>query len=229
MVSAEDGLSTVPPLVIELFGHPGAGKSTLARAAVADSRRRTNAGLGAAWKSQSKLAKGRLVGRTILDGACLGNAIKFAIGVRLFRGDSLPRLGRLMVKGHWIRSQRQRLLLEEGHLQELWSILYSAGRRDPDPQLLAPLVRCLYRGVDARIVFLELDPENALQRIRARKHGKSRLDRLAEVELRKQLIERAQLPHQLVDAARLAGLQVEQLDASLPIETTVGQLQALMK
>ena len=92
MVSAEDGLSTDPPLVIELFGHPGAGKSTLARAAVADSRRRTNAELGAAWKSQSKLAKGQLVGRTILDGACLGNAIKFAIGVRLFRGDSLPGL-----------------------------------------------------------------------------------------------------------------------------------------
>lgn len=216
-------------MLIELFGHPGAGKSTLARAALADSDRRATASLGAAWKKQSSLAKGLLVGRAILDGACLGSAMRLATSGRLFRGDSLPRLVRLVIKSHWIRSQKEPLLLEEGHLQELWSVLYSAGRLDPDPQLLAPLIRCLYRGVDAQLVFLDVDPESAFQRIRTRKHGKSRLDRLAEAELRNQLVARAQLPHQLVEAARLAGLRVERLDAALPIEATVDQLHALMR
>ena len=228
MVGAEERLNTDSPLVIELFGHPGAGKSTLVQAANKHSERHTNAALGSAWKRQSRLGKGRLVGRALLDAPCLRNALEFAIHGRIFRGDSLPRLARLLVKGQWIRSQQEPLLLEEGHLQDLWSVLYSAGRRNPDPRRVAPLLRCLYRRVDARIVFLELDPESAFQRIRSRKHGKSRLDRLADDELREKLTERAQLPHCLIDAARLAGLPVVSLDASLPIASNVQRLRALM-
>lgn len=164
-----------------------------------------------------------------MGGACLASAIRFATGARLFRGDSLPRLARLLIKSHWFRAQTAPLLLEEGHLQDLWSILYSGGRSDPDPRQLAPLIRCLYRGMDVQIVYLEVDPHNAFDRIRARRHGKSRLDRLADEELRRQLLSRAQLPSRLVDAARLAGLRVERVDASLPIETTVGQLRAVMQ
>lgn len=164
-----------------------------------------------------------------MDGACLASAIRFATGARLFRRDSLARLARLLIKSHWFRAQTGPLLLEEGHLQDLWSILYSGSKKEPDPRQLAPLIRCLYRGMDVRIVYLEVDPQNAFDRIRARKHGRSRLDRLAEEDLRNQLLSHAQLPSRLVDAARLAGLRVELVDASLPIEATVGQLRAVMQ
>lgn len=214
--------------MVELFGQPGAGKSTLAHSMAAGSELLNRPGLGAAWKQQSKFAKASFVARAILDASCLARAIRFAISARLFRGDSLSRLARLMIKSHWFRSRTGLLLLEEGHLQDLWSILYSAGRTEPDPRLLAPLIRCLYRGVDARIVYLELDPQNSFERIRGRKHGKSRLDRLADDELRKQLTAQAQLPSRLVEAARLAGLKVDPLDASLPIETNAARLAAMM-
>lgn len=190
---------------------------------------RSRASLGAAWKGQPKLDKAGFFGRAMLDGACLAHATRLASSARLFQLDSLSRLFRLLIKSHWIRSQTGSLLLEEGHLQDLWSILYSAGRTQPDPQLLAPLIGCLYRGLDAQIVFFEVDAEDAFERIRRRADGKSRLDRLADRELRQHLIATAQLPHRIVDAAKMAGLRVDAIDASLPIETTVGLLRAAVQ
>ena len=218
-----------PPSLVELVGQPGAGKSTLARAAAAGSESRTRASLGSAWKQLPYATKLSFFGRAILDGACLFHAIQLALKARLFRGDSLSRLFRLLIKSHWIRAQSGHLFLEEGCLQDLWSIFYSADRTEPDPRPLAPLIRCLYRGVHAQIIFLEVEPHHAFDRIRNRTHGKSRLDRLAEAELRHHLSKTAQLPHKLAAAARLAVLRVESLDASLPVETIVGNLHAVMQ
>ena len=222
-------MGTKPPLVVELFGQPGAGKTTLAYAAMAGSEFFSRSSLGAAWERQPKLVKATFVARALLDVPCLAHAAKFVIGARLFRSNSLARLFRLLIKSHWIRSQPGPLLLSEGHLQDLWSILYSSGRNEPDARQLAPLTRRLFRGLDAQIVYLELDPQSAFERIRARQGGKSRLDRLAQEELREQISAHAQLPAKLVEAARLAGLRVQHLDASLPIETTVGQLRSVMQ
>lgn len=228
-MGAEDGVDADPPLVVELFGQPGAGKSTLARFVAEGSELPTRAALSVAWKRQPKLSKAALLARTLLDAPCLAAATKVALNGRLFSGDSLSRLVRLLIKSHWFRSQSGPFLLEEGHLQDLWSILYSAGRREPDPRQLAPLIRCLYRGLDVQIVYLEVDPQSAFDRIRARTQGKSRLDRLSQEELRSELIGHADLPSRLVDAARLAGLRVERLDASLPIDTSAGQLREIMR
>lgn len=222
-------MSRDTPLLVELFGQPGAGKTTLVRAAAPGSELRGRASLGAAWKQQSSLDKATFFARAILKPACLAHAIRLAISARLFHGDSLSRLARLVIKSHWVRSQTGLLLMEEGHLQDLWSIFYSAGQLDPEPRLLAPLIRCLYRDVEVQLVFLEVDPQSAFDRIRARPHGKSRFDQLAEEELRKQLAASAQLPYKLAEAARLAGLKVERLDASLPAEETVHLLSALLR
>jgi thymidylate kinase len=216
-------------LVIELFGQPGAGKSMLARAFSASSETTTKAHLSAAWTNLPTLSKASITGRAILDGACLIHAARLAVIARLFRRDSLSRLLRLVIKSHRTREQRGRLVLEEGHLQDLWSICYSAGRTDPDPRQFAPLIRCLYRQVDARIIFLDIDPQSAFARIRGRVGGKSRLDRLGDADLRRHLAATAQLSHKLADAARLAGLKVELLDASQPIETNAGRLSSLMR
>lgn len=217
------------PLLVEFFGQPGSGKSTLARAAATGFELRTRKSLRSAWADQPHVIKLPLLGRSIFEGTAMLHAIQLALKARLFRGDSLSRLFRLVIKSHWIRRQGGRLLLEEGCLQDLWSICYSAGRTDPDPRQLAPLIRSLYRGVRAQIIFLKVDPQNAFDRIRGRNHGKSRLDRLAETELRQQLAKTAQLPHRLADAARLAGLSVETIDASLPVEASVHRLRTAIQ
>lgn len=217
------------PLVVELLGQPGAGKTTLAHAAAKMSKTMGRAELGAAWRQLPAMRKGLVLWQAIRNGACLARATRLVFGEPLLRWDSIARLARLLVKSHWTRSQSRPLLLEEGALQDLWSIYYSAGKMEPDPQLLAPLVRCLYRNVNARIVLLQVEPTIAFDRIRGRLDGKSRLDPLPEAELWRRLAGTAQLPHRLADAARLAGLQVETLDVSRPVETSVSRLHAIMR
>ena len=185
--------------------------------------------MGAAWKRQPKRVKATFLARTVLDGAGLACAIKVVIGTRLFRDDSLLRLGRLLIKSHWFRSQAGRYLLEEGHLQDLWSILYSAGRTNPDPHMLAPLIRCIYRGMDAQIAFLDVHADELFSRIRGRSHGKSRLDRLADLELRQHLFATEHLALRIVDSAKMAGLRVQRIDASLPVEAVADQLRGVMQ
>ena len=217
------------PLVVELLGQPGAGKTTLAHAAAKMSESLGRAELGAAWRQLPAIRKGFVLWQASRNGACLAQATKLVLGEPLLRWDSIVRLSRLLVKSHWTRSQSRPLLLEEGSLQDLWSIYYSAGKMEPDPQLLAPLVRCLYRGVNARIVLLQVEPAIAFDRIRGRQDGKSRLDPLPEAELRRRLAGTAQLPLRLADAARLAGLPVETLDVSQPLESSVSRLRAIMR
>ena len=222
-------MSIDPPLVVELFGQPGSGKTTLAYSVATGSKFVSRSSLGTAWQRQSKLVKAVYFARTLLDVRCLAHAAKFVIAAPLVRRNSLSRLFRLLIKSHWIRSQTGPLLLSEGHLQELWSILYSAGKRQPEPRQLAPLIRSIFRGVDVHIVYLDLDPQSAFDRIRGRQNGKSRLDRLAELELRQHLAAAEELPHRIVDAATMAGLRVERLDASLTIETMIDRLHAVIR
>ena len=221
-------MRTGPPLLVELMGQPGAGKSTLARAAAAGSDLLTRADLGAAWQGLSIRRKGSFVRQAVLDVACLTHAGKLAIRAPLLHGGSLFRLANLVAKSHWIRSQSGPLLLSEGCLQDLWSIFYSAGKLEPDPPMLAPLIRCLYRGVSARIVLLDADPQTAFGRIRGRANGRSRFDRLEEADLHPRLLETAQLPLRIAEGARLAGLAVETLDVSQPLEASVTRLRAIL-
>ncbi len=221
--------SIQPPLLLEMFGSPGAGKTTIARAAAAGSERRGNADLAQAWKAQSRSAKVSLVARALLDAGTIALAARVALGAPLLRKNSLLRLFRLLIKSHWIRSQRERLFLEEGMLQDLWSIFYSAGLMRPDSHLVSPLVRSLYQRVDASIIYVDVDPQTAFARIRGRAHGKSRLDRLSDAELRSALEESLQLSRDLVAAAQAAGLVVGMLDASRPIDDSVHQLRSELR
>ena len=216
------------PFLVEMFGHPGAGKSTLAHAAEAGRDFRSTAELGSAWKRRSAIGKAALLAAAVTDLGFIVRSLRLVVAARLLSGDSLRRLARLTVKTRWVRAQRGRLLLQEGFLQDLWSILYSARRLRPDPARLVPLIRQLYRGIDARIVYIDVDPRVAFDRIRGRTDGKSRLDRLSDDELRRQLGDAAELPARLVAAARAAGLQVERFDGALPLQTLADQLRSMV-
>ena len=221
-------MSTDPPLLIELLGQPGAGKTTLARAVGANSAFRSRADLGTAWRRLSIARKGLFLATAVLDGACWGRAMQLVVRVPLIRADSLYRLVSMVAKSHWIRSQSGQLLLAEGCLQDLWSIFYSARKMKPDPGLLAPLIHCLYRSMNAKIVYIEVNPQTATDRIRSRQDGRSRLDLLPEPDLRIRLIDAEELPLRLAEAARLAGLHVEIVDGSLPMEGSAEQLRAIV-
>jgi hypothetical protein len=216
------------PTIIEMFGLPGAGKTTLATAVIEDGPQLTRRDLTAAWNRLSLRQRTAFLLRALGNARCLGCAARFALRSRLTSFDSLARLLRLVAKTSWMRSHHGEMLLDQSFLQEIWSICISAGRSDPDPVALAQFISCLYAGLPTQIVFLEADAAIASLRLSGRNHGHSRLDGLAAATVETHLARTARLPHAIVAAAMAAGLPVKRLDGADPVETNADRLRKML-
>ncbi|MFC7536043.1 shikimate kinase [Sphingomonas sp. GCM10030256] len=155
-------------------------------------------------------------------------AVRFGVGARLGTPESMFRLVRLVAKTQWLRSRSGMVLLDQGFLQDIWSILLSNGSRPADPSLLSALIASVYQGIDATIVVLAVDPQTASARVAARTDGDSRFDSLPEGQLRDSIEAASGLQRQIIDSARLAGLHVVMIDASPPVEVVTAQLLDLV-
>jgi hypothetical protein len=222
-----DGLMPMqipPPLtLVELFGAPGAGKTTLATAATVRTQVMTRHQLSELWRRQSLASRIGHVVRAFADLARLSAATRLATGCRLDRSN-LARLARLIAKANWLGSRSSVVLLDQGFLQDLWSILYNSDREEPRAELLSPFIRSMYRGIDTRIVYIDVEPQTSASRIGGRLGGHSRLDGLPEAELHASLASAARLPARIVEAAKSAGLQIVTFDGTAAAEALVERL-----
>ena len=217
-----------PPALVELFALPGSGKTTIVEAVAEHAVVTTRKKLSAEWARSSAIEQIGYVSRAFGSRSRLATAMRFGLGARIATPESVFRLIRLLAKTHWLRSQSGLMLLDQGFLQDLWSILVSGKSDRCDPMLLAPLIRALYEGIEVRIIVIEVDAETASARIGGRTHGGSRLDGLPEEELRISLASASGVQHQIIDAAKLAGLPVQALDGSAPPNILVDQLLSLL-
>jgi hypothetical protein len=220
-------LRAARPVLLELFGPPGAGKSTLAAELVDRTGYRSRARTRADWQRLPLVERLRLLMAPAFDIERIGTAVRTAIRLGLRHPESLGRLARLVLKTARLRQIPGGAVLDQSILQDLWSILWVSGRFDPDPRLLAPFLRSTYRDLRVRILYLSLDPATAANRVATRTGGRSRLDGLREREAARQLECAADLPRRIVVAARLAGLDVVPLDATASREQLAAQAMAL--
>ena len=202
-------------MLIEFFAIPGAGKTTLVKTVSEKACVRTRHQISDKWNQQSLFQRGANLVRSYLKLDRVADVLRFAAAARIANTDSLRRLLRLVGKTDRLRSERGTILLDQGSLQELWSILYANGSLATDPKLLSRLIRSLYDGLDASILFIDVDPS---RRISGRSHGHSRLDGLSDGQIRDDLARAENLPRQIIEAAALAGLNVTILDGSAPVD-----------
>lgn len=212
---------------MELFALPGAGKSTVVEAFAKQALVTTRKDLTAEWANSSALQRLAHVGRSFGNYGLLTAAVRFGVGARLDTRESLFRLMRLVAKTEWLRSRSGVLLLDQGLLQDVWSIFLSSKTACADPALLRSLIRSLYEGIEATIVVLEVDSETASARVSARTHGDSRFDSLPEGQLRSSIEAASGLQRQIVESARLTGLPVLMIDASPPAQVVTDRLLSL--
>lgn len=220
--------SARPLALVELFALPGSGKTTIAEAVAERADVTTRKALSAKWADCSAVQQIAHVGRAFGNRSLLVRAMRFGRGAPIATPESMFRLVRLLAKTHWLRSQRGSMLLDQGFLQNLWSILVSGKTDRRDPELLVPLIEALYEGIDAKIVVIEVDAETALARIRARTEGDSRFEGLPVDQLHISLVAAERVQHQVVAAARLAGLPVVTLDGMVPPDQLADQLLSLL-
>ena len=203
--------------LIELFGPPGAGKTTLVKSVAEQSDIVTRHQLSARWSSRSLAFRARQVAMAYLSVQQIAGAAQAMIRLRLFRREGLFRLAKLIAKQRWLRSQDATVLLDQGMLQELYSALFASGRKDVDAASLAPLIKLLYRGLDVQILVIEVAPSVASARIGKRTYGRSKLDRLRDDRLDAELQRTLRLQGRIIEAARLADLPIEVLDGHAPV------------
>lgn len=210
--------------LIEFFGPPGAGKTTLANAISNQAEVVTRHPLSDRWSRHTAIDRGRRIARGFLSGRCLAAAMRLIANLRLTRRESLLRLGRLIAKHRWLASQSETVLLDQGMLQELYSALYAARVDDVEPAALRPLLAALYRPLRATIYVLHVDPSVAEARIGQRTYGRSKLDRMAAAHRASALARTLRLQQRIIAAAQIAGLTVVDLDGAADIGQLAGQV-----
>lgn len=213
---------------IELFGLPGAGKTTLIDAIGEDPGLKTRLAIAEEWRRKSVLRKLGYFIRTLFDPPLIAAAIQLVFTARLTRGESLWRLLRLITMKHWWLSHSGVLLFDQGALQSIWSVLFASKRTSPDPEAITRLIRALFTGMQAQIIVIEVDKSLAASRIVARTDGTSRFDGLALEVVEKNVERSISLVHAIVAAARAAGIDVQTLDGAEPVLALAGQLEQLL-
>lgn len=215
--------------IVELFGLPGAGKTTIIEGLELGGQMVTREEASAAWRGQSYLTRASILARILPDFAWMRTIVSLAVHTPLTKGESLLRLSRLAATKPWLRSLDGNLLFDQGLLQRLWSIFFTEGVIDPPLVVLTPLLKQYYAKLDVQIVVIEVSPELASRRVHGRSTSGSRLDPLPEDEVLAKLRNSASLPRALLTAANEAGLSVITLDGSGTPDEVVAKLQAIIE
>lgn len=222
--------------VIECFGLPGSGKSTLSRTlshAFDDAMPILDDRAPALWRRT--VPSGQRLAARASALADIGLWILIAKAAAqlgaLAHPDALRRLAQLPFKRKRLLrlASRHALILDQGMAQDLWSAMVSARSTDPDISLLATLLRTLYRDIDLHMIALDLDPPTAARRIAARQNGLSRFDGKSAPEITHRLASASGLASAITAALHRTGLPLSTFDARQPPETLAEEVMEQLK
>ena len=197
------------PVIIELAGLPGAGKSSLC------------AGLAVSHLERRDIAMTRVKpGRDLWRFA--GAALRLCFTTRPL---SLNRLGRafeiVTVMRYYRRDHRLPVVIDQGLAQKLWSMLIES-RTHSEPALAAAVAALKPFAPDV-LVWIEVSPEMASRRIAARPDGKSRFDALNPPDIARRLEPLRALYETILDLfARHTAARIVRLDGTAPAGSECG-------
>lgn len=198
--------------VIEFVGLPGAGKSTITRA------------LPASWPTSRNTDPPALpLARRL---ALYRAALPFMLSLRPHAVEDVNRLAKIAAELRFYeRPAGAPLVVDQGMIQKLWSILLE--RRSYDPAGLERLVAALGPSAPDIIVWLGTTPEVAAERLLNRNGGNSRLQKRPPHEMKVGLVAGQGLYAVLMELYRRhTASQIIELTGLEPVEDTVAKVVA---
>lgn len=224
----QNAATTAPP-IIESFGLPGAGKTSLCLSLherLGGSIEVSASGqLHRAWHALGPLQRKLITVRDALASPRLTLemlVLTFRLGLWRSR-RAIGLLARLPGTRRQFEQMRRPvpLLLDQAMLQDVWTICVSAGCTSPAPATLAPLLSELYRRISVRVLHLKAEAATAAYRVSQRKGGRSKFDGLPMADISEQMTAAEPLTPSILEAAQRAGLEVYTIDASQHPESVV--------
>lgn len=206
-------------ILIECFGLPGCGKTTMAETLAPELGYWTTRDVREHWHGRVSVAgKVGFVCAVLTQWRVWRVLLWSAFTLKAWRSpDALYRLATLpFLAARLRRTLRTHPVMADQLLaQECWSALLSAGNRAPDVRGLADLMRALYAGVPTRLVVFDIGPSEAAARVAGRTaHACSRFDEMDLRTITAHLEGTRLMTDRVVGAARAAGLDVAKIDAS---------------
>jgi hypothetical protein len=205
-----------PPIVIiELVSLPGAGKTTICSAL-----------------TPPVATKGSVPLRALRPTPAFINVfwqlMKLALGTRPLRLNRLKRAFNAAVLLRHYQPTSQIIVLDQGTVQKLWSILADA--ENYSKRQLDATVKALATFAPDHLVWIETPLDLALERLAARVGGNSRYDGLTPENARSLLARRAGLLKSLAERLSSAGnRQLLVLDGAQPAHVNARAIEALLR
>lgn len=222
------------PLIVELVGLPGAGKSTI----VAETLRRLRLA-GHPVRDRAELGPGvsraerafRLAGSWARHPALLTGALAIAVGAG---GLGASRIRHAVKLAAWAPrlaglEADQTVLLDQGMVQQAWSALVRAPGRGSQ---VDALLQAVARSVSARFVFIycDLPPDLAASRIAGRATALSSFDRIPAAAARRMMAEEEGSLRALFQrAVRAAGARELVIDGARPVPDNAALIAAVIE
>ena len=214
--------------IVELFGLPGAGKTTLVSGLSLPPGTIQREDLARGRSALSAVQLVRLALATLADWRWLGALAVLAWQTPIRHSEALGRLLRFAVFKTWMRQQGLLLVLDQGPIQALWSIFFTEGSTRLPCGALARVIDLLYADISVVVFEIAVQPDLAATRITSREAGNSRLDGLPFGLTHSRLEACADLPGELLAAVRQAGITVHSLSGDKTREQLRHEVQAMV-
>jgi thymidylate kinase len=202
-------------MIVECTGLPGSGKTTICNLVT----------LPYGKKGSVQLRDTRLNSALV---RASWNILLLCCATRPFRINRLKRGLNLVVFLRHYQHRERAILLDQGQVQKLWSILSDANSHSS--RRLQKLMASLKPFAPDVVIWVETPVAEAVERVGARTHGISRYDGLSSEIAHAQLSARAKLLQYLaIQYCSITATELQQLDGMLAPEENARKINMILK